>query len=150
MWRYHGFPKEQGKITTKDKVICKICRTKLAYHPMYSNLRAHLSTSQQAGRGGGGGIGARQARIDSMLSPSRGLPYARQNRATDLLTWFVCKDMRPINVIYGSGFQAFVHELEPRFKIPRYRTMNGKITKLYDTSQPKVAHCTLVDRTYTT
>ncbi|XP_049451338.1 E3 SUMO-protein ligase ZBED1-like isoform X1 [Epinephelus fuscoguttatus] len=70
-----------------------------------------------------------------MLSPSRDLPYARQNRVTDLLTRFVCEDMRPINVIYGSGFQAFVHELEPRFKIPCYRTMNGKITKLFDTTK---------------
>ena len=27
------------------------------------------------------------------------------------------------------------HELEPRFKIPCYRTMNGKITTLYDTTK---------------
>ena len=38
-------------------------------------------------------------------------------------------------MINGSGFQAFVHELEPRFKIPCYMTMNGKITRLYDTTQ---------------
>ena len=42
VWRYFGFPKEQGKITAKDKVICKICRTKLTYHTTTSNLRAHL------------------------------------------------------------------------------------------------------------
>ncbi|XP_048124800.1 E3 SUMO-protein ligase ZBED1-like [Alosa alosa] len=137
VWRYFGFPKQEGKITSKDKVICKICRTKLVYHTTTSNLRAHLSTLHpgKLEEEEGEVSGTRQARIDSMLSPSRGLPYARQNRATDLLTRFVCEDMRPINVIYGSGFQAFVHELEPRFKIPCYRTMNSKITKLYDTTK---------------
>ena len=37
-----GFPKKQGKITSKDKVMCKICRTKLTYHVTTSNMRAHL------------------------------------------------------------------------------------------------------------
>ena len=41
--RYFGFEKIQGKITGKDKVICRICRTKFSYHTT-SNLRAHLST----------------------------------------------------------------------------------------------------------
>ena len=96
--------------------------TKLAYHAMTSNLRAHLSTihPSKLEEEEGEGFGARQARIDYMLSPLRSLPYARQNRATDLLTQFV---------------QAFVQELEPRFKIPCYRTMNCKITKLYDTTK---------------
>ena len=40
VWRYFWFLKEQGKITTKDKVICKICMTKLTYHATTSNLRA--------------------------------------------------------------------------------------------------------------
>ena len=123
---YFGFPKEHGKITNKDKVICKICRTKLTYNATTTNLRAHLSTLHpgKLEEKEGKGSGMRKGRIDFMLSPSRGLPYARQNRVTDLLTQFVCEDMRPVNVIYGSGFQAFVHELEPRLKIPCYRTMN--------------------------
>lgn len=34
-----------SQIMSKDKVICKICRTKLVYYDaMTSNLRAHLST----------------------------------------------------------------------------------------------------------
>lgn len=139
VWRYFGFENIQGKITGKDKVICRICRTKLSYHGTTSNLRAHLSTLHpgklEVEGVEGEGSGPRQARIDSMLSPSRGLPYARQKRAADLLTRFVCEDMRPINVIYGSGFQAFVHELEPRFKIPCFRTISGQITKLYDTTK---------------
>ena len=57
VWRYFGFPKEQGKITTKDKVICS---TKLTYHVTTNSLRAHLSTlhhskleeEEEPGRGG--------------------------------------------------------------------------------------------------
>ena len=51
--RYFGFENIQGKITRKDKVICRICRTKLSYHGTTSNLRAHLSTlhpGKDAGR----------------------------------------------------------------------------------------------------
>ena len=44
VWRYFGFEKIQGEITGKDKVVCRICRTKLSYHGATSNLRAHLST----------------------------------------------------------------------------------------------------------
>lgn len=34
----------------------------------------------------------RQVRIDSMLTPARGLPYARQSKATDMLARFIYKD----------------------------------------------------------
>ena len=43
--------------------------------------------------------------------------------------------MRPINAIYGSGFQFLIHELEPRFKIPCFRTISCVITKLYETTK---------------
>ncbi|XP_030221999.1 zinc finger BED domain-containing protein 1 [Gadus morhua] len=139
VWRHFGFSNIQGKITKKDKVTCRICRTKLSYHGTTSNLRAHLSTLHtgklEVEGVKVGGLGPRQARIDTMLSPSRGLPYARQSKATDLLTRFICEDMRPINAIYGSGFQALIHELEPRFNIPCFRTISGNITKLYETTK---------------
>ena len=65
VWRYFGFPKIQGKIK-----LCKICRTKLAYHATTSNLRAHLSTLHPGKLEEVEGVGSwpRQARIDTMLS----------------------------------------------------------------------------------
>lgn len=49
-----------------------------------------------------------------------------------MLARFICEDMRPVNLLYGAGFQSFIRELEPRYQIPCPRTMSGKIAKLYD------------------
>ena len=74
VWRYFGFENIQGKITRKDKVICRICRTKLSYLGTTSNLRAHLSTLHPGKlEVEGERLGPRQARINTMLSPSQGL-----------------------------------------------------------------------------
>lgn len=79
----------------------------------------------------------RQVRIDSMLLP-RGLPYARQTKITTKLAKFICQDMRPVNLLYGTGFQALMRELEPRYQIPCPRTMAGEIAKLYDSTKAEL------------
>lgn len=103
-----------------------------------SNLRVHLLTMHEGKLDEEGeGSAAKQARIDHMLPPAvtRGLPYARQKRASDLLTRAICLDLKPFNLVEGRGFAAFVHELEPRFKIPCRKTLTSNVMKLYDTTK---------------
>lgn len=149
VWKYFGFPSEKGKITSKDRVICKLCQTGLKYHTTTSNMRAHLLTvhpgklseaelTSDSARPGE--PQPKQARITSFMpaSSSRGLSAERQRKITDTLTRFICKDMRPINISQGSGFKDFVRELEPRYEVPSRATISDRIVKLYDATKDNI------------
>ena len=52
---------------------------------------------------------------------------AQQSRLTRRLGEMIAIDLRPFSTVENEGFQAFVHELDPRFDIPSRRTMTDVI-----------------------
>uniref|UniRef100_A0A8C9Z4Z2 BED-type domain-containing protein n=1 Tax=Sander lucioperca TaxID=283035 RepID=A0A8C9Z4Z2_SANLU len=134
----------EGSFTTPDNLrmaICRICKIRMKYHSSTSNLKAHLTTLNPDKLGDlSEEPPLKQARITSflLLSSSRGLPAVRQKAITDKLTWFICKDMRPINITQGSGFKDFIHELEPRYTVRSRATITDRVVKLYDTTSDNI------------
>lgn len=48
-WKYFGFPAdEDGRILTKDKIVCILCKTQMIYNRNTSNLRMHLISKHKS------------------------------------------------------------------------------------------------------
>lgn len=144
VWKNFGFPSTNGEITSRETVICKLCCKSLKYHSTTSNMSAHLHSmhySEYAER-----LATeeeprlKRARITSFLPPSssRCLPAAWQEAITKKVTEFICKDMRPVNILQGDGFKEFIREIEPRYTIPSRGTITNRIVKLYDTTNENI------------
>ncbi len=58
--------------------------------------------------------------------------HPRQISLGASLLKMISTDMLPISVVEGEGFKQFVHELEPKFSIPRRWTVRRKIVSKVD------------------
>ena len=144
VWKVFGFPSKNGKITSKETAMCKVCKLAMKYHTTTSNLRNHVATLHPeifATMNDEDEPALKQAKITSYVPPatsSRGLPAARQKVITEKLTKFLCQDMRPINLTQGDGFREFVKELNPLYKIPCNTTITDRVVKLYDVTHNNI------------
>ena len=124
VWKKFGFPSRNGKITSRETVICKLCCKSLKYHSTTSNMSAHLHSvhyseyaeqlaAEEEPR-------SKQPRITSFLPPSssRCLPAGRQETITKKLTEFICKDMRPVNISQGAGLRSSSARLSHGTRFP--------------------------------
>ena len=121
-WKYFGFWSVDGKnAEPRDKVVCKLCKLQLAYHSTTSNMRAHLENVHPNEHAMMSGTPTKQQHLDSYFSPpaTSCLSAARWETCTKKLASCICKDMRLISNVYGTGFREFCQELEPRYRIPK-------------------------------
>ena len=58
--------------------------------------------------------------------------HPRQISLGASLLKMISKDMLPVSIVEGEGFQEFVHDLEPKFKSPRRWTVRRKIVSRVD------------------
>ncbi len=67
-------------------------------------------------------------------------PCGKQHESiTDAITYFICKDNIPFNVVSRPGFQKLLKVLEPRYKVPDHTTFSkNKVAKLYDVTREAV------------
>ncbi len=141
IWKHFGFYVVDGKVTNKDKAVCWLCKRQLSYSSTTTNLRAHLLTfhpseAVEAPHTSSGAAPSVQPRLTAYYSVhSSSLPVARKKAITDKIVRFICKDMRPIRVVSGEGFQELMAELEPRYNIPSRATISAHIVQLYDTTR---------------
>ncbi len=73
VWNFLGFPSTKGKITSKEKIICKICHVELKYHGTASNTKIHLLTlhpGKIAELTEGNGLQPRRAKINTCFTPA--------------------------------------------------------------------------------
>ena len=135
VWRFFGFWSVGGKVGDKSKAVCKLCDAELAYHSTTTNLRMHLivvhpTEWNKVGEDEADGPLPKQPKLTVFYSPTTSLPAAKQEAITKKLTEFICKDMRPISIVDGVGFQKFIHEINPRYQVPSRGTVNNRIVKL--------------------
>ena len=50
----------------------------------------------------------------------------RARDITESIGYFIAKDMRPINIVEGTGFHHMIECLEPRYHLPRRKTASTK------------------------
>ncbi|CAG5056557.1 unnamed protein product [Parnassius apollo] len=56
----------------------------------------------------------------------------KYNRIVQALVFFICKYMRPFNIVEGEGFLRLVKELEPTFKVPGAKYLKKRTTEKYE------------------
>ena len=67
----------------------------------------------------------------------------RAKELTNAIGYFIAKDMQPVSVVQGGGFQYMVKTLEPQFQIPHRKTiMDRVLPNLYLKARDIVMHCT--------
>ncbi|XP_073730758.1 E3 SUMO-protein ligase ZBED1-like [Misgurnus anguillicaudatus] len=142
VWRFFGFWSVKGEIIDKTNVICKLCKKPLLYHSTTTNLRTHMQSchpeefSRECNEEG---PALKQSRVTTFYTANTTpLPSAKQEEITQKLTEFICKDMRPISIVDGEGFQNFVRALNPRYNFPSRVTVSNRIAKLYDCTTKSV------------
>ncbi|CAK6980157.1 hypothetical protein D5F01_LYC10977 [Scomber scombrus] len=86
------------------------------------------------------GAPTKQPRLDSYFSPpaTSSLSAARQKTCTKKLASFICKDMRTISIVDGTGFKEFCQELEPRYRIPSRGTITNRIEDMYNSTSDNI------------
>ena len=51
----------------------------------------------------------------------------RAKELTDAVGYFIAKDMQPISVVQGTGFQYMLKRLEPRYQVPHRKTFMERV-----------------------
>ena len=93
-----------------NSVVCKLCERKFAYHGGTSNLRDHSQVYKPSAK-----------QTDSKQTTIIGLQRCTERRAkvvSDMILNMIIKDIRPIAIVEGEGFQEMMHLVEPGYKVP--------------------------------
>ncbi|XP_069461228.1 E3 SUMO-protein ligase ZBED1-like isoform X1 [Ambystoma mexicanum] len=125
-WTFFGFQGDTyGRIIDKTKIICKLCGVRLSYSGNTTNLRQHLIYKHR--REYNELVGTQGAVVDPQKSvetlPSRDLAARAVatptiGRTTRAVADFIVRDLMPVEVIEGEGFNQMLGILDPSYKIP--------------------------------
>jgi hypothetical protein len=132
-WKYFELEENESKKVT----ICQICKAKLAYHggtsAMINHIKSkHPSTKISEGKPNSqvGELCTEKTMKDSWSKPV--ISSAKAEEITMKLALMCALDMRPLSIVEGTGFQNFVHALNPAYKIPCRKTISKYLTKIYE------------------
>uniref|UniRef100_A0A3P8P8X8 BED-type domain-containing protein n=1 Tax=Astatotilapia calliptera TaxID=8154 RepID=A0A3P8P8X8_ASTCA len=105
--------------------ICKVCRMKIKYSGNTTNMRAHLTRHHpKIALTADGKASSKSAPLKNQptldtLSLAKLSPNSeRAKKITQSITYFICKDLRPYNIVENEGFSYMIKTLEPRYVIP--------------------------------
>ncbi|XP_075045994.1 E3 SUMO-protein ligase ZBED1-like [Mixophyes fleayi] len=125
-WTFFGFQGDAyGRIIDKTKIICKLCGVRLSYSGNTTNLRQHLIYKHRREYnelvGTQGAVVDPQKSIDS-VSPrelaSRAVVAPTVGRTTKAVADFIVRDLMPVEIIEGEGFNQMLSILDPNYKLP--------------------------------
>ena len=127
MWAHFGFLlNEEGKRVNEKQVHCHHCqddeKSFITYSGNTTNLRQHLEKWHPEVLAS---ISSARRSLDTTkqltleeLTPKKLSPTSkRASQITRALASFVAKDMRPIALVEGEGFQSFMAVTEPSYVV---------------------------------
>ncbi|CAI5682133.1 unnamed protein product [Oreochromis niloticus] len=129
VWTYFGFFNKDGtNVMDMTHGICKVCRMKIKYSGNTTNMRAHLTRHHpKIALTADGKASSNSAQLKNQptldtLSLAKLSPNSeRAKKITQSITYFICKDLRPYNIVENEGFSYMIKTLEPRYVIPSRR-----------------------------
>ena len=139
VWKYFGFPAENGKFLESDKkkrerVHCKLCHRVFSYVHNTTNLWQHLQESHrveyvEAKSGTTHTVSAKakgQSTIVDALHACQPLAHTshRWKSLTESVCYFIAKDMQPFQTVNDAGFRQLLKALEPRYEYPDRKTIS--------------------------
>ena len=135
VWKHFGFQKDdKGKLIKSDCALCKACGTSIAHGGGTIILRNHLraqhpalyyelfpthstvSTEQQGS--------SKQDTVHKYFPQTDkiSLHSPCYKMLTEAIASFITSDMRPVNVVDGTGFLKLMQVAEPRYVVPCRKT----------------------------
>lgn len=142
VWKHFGFCKK-GDCLDKTVAVCCLCKCRVKYNGNTTNLSTHLDrrhgisnnnkpgestaavAAQEDGTDQNGVVGLFTQKLDHK-SP-------RAQRITAKIAKYICRDLRPYQVVENAGFRELIEELEPRYEMPSRPHFSEKcIPALYE------------------
>ena len=123
-------------------VTCSICRVDLAYHGGTSSMKEHLKRKHPVedstiGKESTSSRSRKQAKLD-VFTKKRSCSPQRAAVISDLIAQVIVKDLRPINMVNGEGFQRLIAYLEPGYHLPSDTHFTHLIERQYSAMKTKV------------
>ncbi|XP_030053877.1 zinc finger BED domain-containing protein 1 [Microcaecilia unicolor] len=125
-WTFFGFQGDAyGRILDKTKIICKLCGVRLSYSGNTTNLRQHLIYKHRREYnelvGTQGAVMDSHKNTDSLARDLAARAVAAAptvGRTTRAVADFIVRDLMPVEVIEGEGFNQMLAILDPNYKVP--------------------------------
>ncbi len=114
-----------------DEVTCKICNAVFKYSSSTSTMQNHLRSKHPQSSCDEG-----QQTLPSILA-GRSCDARRSEEITQRICSMVVKDILPIGVVCGEGFQELLGYIEPNYEIPSRYTITHRIEACFEERKKK-------------
>ena len=132
-----------GWLTDPKHVRCKICQRDIAYSGNTTNLKQHLINwhPEQCSSSSRGSAGAKQPTLEEFAVRPKPKMSSSSLKVMDIkraIATFVVKDVRPVSIVEGEGFQHLMQVVEPTFVVPFRKTVMKEIRDMHEQVRAKV------------
>ena len=134
VWKHFGFPADaHGVIMDEKKIVCRLCKTVIAYSGNTSNLTYHLQRTHPRELK----ELCKDSEVDKACPSSstvvtkqltfpgtivRATPFPRDGtkhkQLVDAVADFLCLGLQPLSVVDDTSFRHLLESAEPRFHLP--------------------------------
>ena len=161
VWKYFGLQLGENGKAELDSPVCRLCRISVpAKHGNTSNLYSHIMNQHPEQyeeikpKVKVGATAAKKASTDSIketFDKIRKLDTKSQEhkKLTKSITYFLAKDMYPLNAVEQPGLKKMLKTFNPRYEVPsrNYFTRNA-IPSLYNEAHDKIERNMINEVTY--
>lgn len=164
VWKYFGLRvDENGKVRDVDNPVCRLCYTPVsAKNGNTSNLYSHLMNQHpeqykevkpkvKPGTTMKTASASNSCSIKTAFEKSKKLDTKspEYKKLTKSITYFLAKDMQPLNAVEQPGLKKMLNAFNPRYEVPsrNYFTRNA-IPSLYNEVREKIERNLLTEVTH--
>ena len=120
------------------KTECQLCKSSLAYSGSTSAMRNHMKLVHKRSNLDDSGPSMRQTSLVAWQKSRQALGKGKYERINKSLAMMCALDLRSISIVDGTGFQRFVHELNPNYQVPSRKTVSHYVGMIYDEQKQMV------------
>ena len=134
------FKSQVWKFFTKSgekSVACNICNAGLAYHGGTSSMLQHLKRKHPCEYIDKPEEKQKQKKLD-IFAKKCACSAERAGVISDRIPNVIIKDLRPISIVSGQGFQELISFLEPGYRLPSHMHFTNLIERKYASVKQKL------------
>jgi hypothetical protein len=129
------------------KAICSYCNTKIACSggntsSMWKHLRAkhphYIGDQNKSGAHGGQGRNSAGTKTNPITAAFNRYKVPTDDEVTRAIAEFISEDMRPVNIVDGTGFKKFMKVVLPNYVVPSRPTVSKHVDRFYDDKRAEV------------
>ena len=121
----------------KNSVTCNICNAGLAYHNGTSSLLQHLKRKHPCEYTDKPKKKQKQKKLD-IFAKKHACSAKQAGAISDRIGNMIIKDLHPISIVYGQGFQELISFLEPGYRVPSHTHITSLIEQNYASVKQRI------------